>query len=403
MKSRGSWAYLLLICAALASAACWGERETPKPPDQAQNWIDDGIPMIEARSTLPTCPACIIELDSMFTIGLPTDTVFPSDGLASIVGGADHRFYVAPLSVEQKIGQYDRHGRLLAMFGGHGEAPGKYYAPAAIAASPDSMLLVLDINQVLWFRLDSLTAEHGPLGDFPNQGGLLAFRGRRFVATSSGGMPGELMYSEPKPDGTQLGVSVSPHTSMTDTEAQLRMWRVITGTDSMWLTMSQKFEAVVEVWQGFQIVRRIRLPAPWYPPYGIEATAASTAGSANGAVWPVTQSIWLDREGVLWTITSVADSTGSVDRRAGGGRSPTEKEILAGAPRPVVSPLRGRFDAVVTAYLISDSTVSLIASARVDPYLVSILSDSVLAERANPEPGLTSFTLYRYALRGYAP
>ncbi len=388
----------LLACGILVVAGCSGGAETPDPLPEASSWLDDGIPMIEASSTLPTCPACTIELDSLFTIGNPSDTVFPADGLTFIVEGAEHRFYVAPLSVEQKIGQYDRHGRLLAMFGGHGEAPGKYYAPAAIAPSPDSMLLVLDINKVLWFRLDSLTAELGPLGDFPNQGGLLAFRDRRFVTTSSGGMPGELLYSEPKPDGTQIGVSVSPHISMTDTESELRMWRAITGSDSVWLTASWHFAPVVELWNEFRRVRRFVLPAPWWPTGGAEGTTPFSTTIA-----PLTRAIRLDAAGRLWTLTSVPDSAYVAAAARTTSKPVSEREILQQRSVGAEPLTLRRFNTVVAVYQLSDTTVSLVASQRFEPTLVSFLSDTILAGTSRSEPGMTQLSIYSYTLRGLSP
>lgn len=393
---------LLAVCLVMILVGCSDDSGKPRADVAAiveEHSTDDTIPTIRANSLSPTCSSCTIELRPMFSIGHPLDSVFPPDGDIRIAEGADHRFYVAPLSVDQKIGQYDREGRLLAVFGGHVEEPGKYYTPAAIAASPDSMLLVLDRNQVIWYHLDSLTAEHAQLGDFPNQGGLLAFRKRRFVATSSGGMPGELLYSDPNPNGTQIGTSASPSTSRIDREAELRMWRVITGTDSTWFTASWRFEPLVEEWDRLGKRRRFVLPAPWYPRYDLRAAQAAMEGP-NAPVLPVMRALWRDTQGLLWTITSIADRDLVADG-SGARNQPTERDLLRGSTGGWRQADEDRFDAIVAAYAISDSSISLVSSARFDPLLVAFLSDTVLAGLSHPEPGLTQFTLFRIDLTGY--
>jgi hypothetical protein len=315
--------------------------------------------------------------------------------------GADQRFYAAPLSIEQKIGAYDWHGALLAVFGGHGEAPGKYLAPGVLIPSPDTMLLVLGFNQAVWYQLDSLTGENRRLPYALNQPRGIAFGDKRFVTTSTGGMPGALFLSEPFPGGSQLGTSSSPLRSQFTTVAGLRMFRHITGDEREWFTMAQFLSPTMEVWQRGRRVRQVLLPAPWYEPYGVEAWEPVRRGIPAPEVITVTKSVWRDQRGLLWTITAVPDAHlpphyRDTDRGAA-------SEGPAKSPAPVVRPIREQNDAVIAVYLVTDSSVALIASQRFDQNLNRFLSDSVLAESTYPEPGLTRFSLYRFRLSGFLP
>lgn len=383
----------LHACAPSADSNQNAATAAPQPPDT--------LPTLVAISTEPTCPRCTIEIDSVATIGLSTDSVFPMD-FAFIVEGADQHFYVAPLSDGMKIGKYDGEGDLQTIFAGRGEAPHQFRALSEMAASPDSMLLILGINRATWYRLDSLTATHQQLSATLNQARALAFRAHHFVATNSGGMPGELLYSEPPPNGTQLGVSLTPSHSEFGTVAGLRMLSHITGDEREWLTISQFFSPTVDVWRGAQRVRHVRLPAPWYRVYdGLEPWKPTRHGVPAGELITSTQSIWRDKHGLVWTITSLPDADLPPDYLHTDRSLVTSKE--SDAPPPRSRPIREQSDAIVAVYALSDSTITLIASHRFDQNVNRFLSDSVLSESTNPEPGLTRFILYRFRLSGYSP
>jgi hypothetical protein len=346
----------------------------------------------------------VIELDSLTQIGSDQDSLFIT-GEGHLVQAADQQFYVAPLSVDQAIGRYDWSGRLTAVFGGRGEAPGKYLGVGGLFQSPDSLLLVLGFNQAVWYDLSSLVGELRTLPVMLNQPSAVAFSGHRFIATTTGGIGAALFYSEPQPSGTGIGVSASPTMTSLETEAALGMFRSVAAmSTTRYVAMGRYLAPILEVWTSDSgLVRRLAVPAPWFESYGTEAWGPITAGVPSGAVLTVTRSIWLDGEGRLWTITNLPDAGLPADYPTSAHREAARRVGVvtegAGADVPRM-PLREQADAIIAVYEVSDTAVKVIAKTRVDARLTRFLSDSIVAELEIPEPGVNRFILYRFRLAG---
>lgn len=371
--------------------------DAPREPqvDRALSVAASG-PRLRALSDAPTCPSCEIQLDSFAVIGTSVDTVFPMGG-AMIVQGADQAFYVAPMSEQLKVGRYGWTGQLELLLGGRGEAPGKYYSPAGMAASPDSQLLVVSEGRVVWYDMGSLNAVTLPLAVTLNQPSVVAMRGRRFVATTTGGvgMLGQLFYSEPGPSGTPIGRSTSPITATKESVGGIEMFRSLTASDTLTVLTTRRFlEPILEVWSvGAGRVREIELPAPWYPKYDLNALTPAAAGASQVELVPMTFHVWKDAEGLVWTLTSVPDDQRSKEVEPSNPNGSRSEGV-----RSTSRPLRDQGDGVVAVYAVSDTAVHLVASARFDALLTFFLSDSVVAERSYPDQGSTRFILHKLRL-----
>jgi len=354
-------------------------------------------PLLQAASTEPTCPTCDIVLDSLFTVGLSNDTVFPIE-LAHVVQGADQQFYIHPLSDQLKIGRYDWKGRLTRLFGGHGEAPGQYRFAGTLAAAPDSQLLLVEYRKVHWYDLRTLESSAEPVPVPLNQPALIALSGRRFLATTTGGvgMAGEIYLSTPNPEGLVLGRTTSPRRSNTETMGGASMFRHVTGrVPGEFYTIGWFLAPTLERWTTSGGLKdRVELPAPWFVPYGIDALIERDA-KPRAAPLAGTTSLWQDGSQRIWTVTRVPDPRTI-------GLPPPQVVSDADAHRGVqaeetLAPNQ-RADAVIAAYEISDSSVSLLTSKRFDQRVLGFLSDSIVVERSFPEPGLARFVVYRLRL-----
>jgi hypothetical protein len=333
-------------------------------------------------------------------IGTSVDTVFPMGG-ATIVQGADQAFYVAPMSEELKVGRFGWTGQLGMLLGGRGEAPGQYHSPAGMAASPDSQLVVVSVGRVVWYDLRSLQAVTLPLSVTLNQPSVVALTGRRFVATTTGGvgMLGQLFYSDPGPAGTPIGSSTSPITPTKESVDGIEMFRSLTASDTLTMLTTRRFlEPILEVWSvGKGRIREVELPAPWYPKYELSALAPAAAGASQVELVPMTFHVWRDVEGLVWTLTSVPDSKRS--KQVVAAVSPGSHGVRSEGVRAGPRPLRDQGDGVVAVYEVSDTSVRLVASARFDALLTFFLSDSVVAERSYPDQGSTRFILHKLRLK----
>ncbi|MDX2263060.1 MAG: hypothetical protein SFU84_15315 [Gemmatimonadales bacterium] len=354
-------------------------------------------PLLRSSSDEPTCPTCDIVLDSLFTVGFSDDTVFPLVP-ASVVQGADQQFYIHPMSDQLKIGRYDWKGALTLLFGGQGEAPGQYGSAGTLAAAPDSQLLLVEYRKVHWYDLQTLESSAEPVPMPLNQPALIAFSGRRFLATTTGGvgMSGEIYLSTPNPGGLVLGRSTAPTVPNTATVGGASMFRHVTGrVPGEFYTIGWFLAPTLERWTTSGGLRdRVELPAPWFVPYGVEALIERDA-KPRAAPLAGTTSLWQDGSQRVWTVTRVPDPRTiglpppKVVSDADAHRGVQAEETLAPNQRA---------DAVIAAYEISDSSVSLLTSKRFDQRVLGFLSDSIVVERSFPEPGLARFVVYRLRL-----
>ena len=395
-RLTGTWARkLALACATLAGACSGGPAEEGPRGGADSAGLHAGIRSLKSDGMEAACAGCTVVIESLATIGALSDTIFPV-GLSYLVQGADQRFYAGPLSERFAVGRYGRDGRLQSLLGGRGEAPGEWPAISGLAASPDSLLLVLGVSTVVWFDLDSTTWTQSRSPVILNQPSLVALRGKRFAGTSTGGIQGELFFSEPQPSGQMLGRSSAPTGNGFQTEAQVRMFRVAARQDSQRIvTVSQYLSPTLQVWSADSgLLAHGELPAPWFVPYGMDAWDAIAAGLSGEEVLTMTTGVWVDAAGRLWTVTSVPDPRLPPVEARLSALAKRQKTEMPEAPGSPGEPSAVQ-DAIIAVYELSAGKVTLLAWRRFDTALTTIVSDSVVAQVSVPDPLLTRFVLYQ--------
>lgn len=346
---------------------------------------------IEARDTVAECRECRIVLDSIASIGLETDSVVPSDP-ADIVEGVDQAFYVTTMTERARVGVYDWQGKLVRLLGRTGEGPGELKAAISVAASRDSFLAVLDYSRILWYSLgggEPITRVLPiPIAEFRT----IALPGRGLVVAAEQRMPGRaFLYVD------TLGVMHPFGDSLKAPRSGLEeyMPHSLTVRDrSGFFAMPYYVTPRLDEWElSGKLVRRYELPAPWFEPYTRDRLRDLGRLGPRGMRIAISNGAWRDANGLLWTIATVPDprwkivaDTGDKDERG---------EVHApywGYDRRQVQ------DAVIAVYRLTDSSVTLVASQRVDFPLSRFLSDSVVAERKYIDRGAPVFNLFRYRL-----
>ncbi|MCA9763926.1 MAG: hypothetical protein KC544_12440 [Gemmatimonadetes bacterium] len=252
------------------------------------------------------------------------------------------------------------------------------------------------MSTVVWFDLDSTTWTQSRSPVILNQPSLVALRGKRFAGTSTGGIQGELFFSEPQPSGQMLGRSSAPTGNGFQTEAQVRMFRVAARQDSQRIvTVSQYLSPTLQVWSADSgLLAHGELPAPWFVPYGMDAWDAIAAGLSGEEVLTMTTGVWVDAAGRLWTVTSVPDPRLPPVEERLSALAKRQKTEMPEAPGSPGEPSAVQ-DAIIAVYELSAGKVTLLAWRRFDTALTTIVSDSVVAQVSVPDPLLTRFVLYQ--------
>ncbi|MES2305613.1 MAG: hypothetical protein V4558_08900 [Gemmatimonadota bacterium] len=349
--------------------------------------------IISARDTTPACPQCVIALDSLTTLGLEDDSVTPRDP-TSVVQGADQLFYVAPMSEQGRVGVYGWDGHLVRLLGRTGDGPGELRWAASVAAAPDGSLGVLDFNRILWYPLlggaPITQVLDQPLGEFRT----LALPGRGLVVATEQSMPGRaFVYVDSLGNRRDFGDSLKARATVGDGFAPHSL--AASGGGHFYAMPWYNTPRIDEWDTNGRLLRRYQLPAPWFTPYGIEPLRELQRVGVRGLRLAISSSAWRDRAGLLWTITNVADPRWKVVADIG------QKDEL-GARQPLLSGYDKRLvqDAIIAVYRVTDTSVALVASRRVDMPLSRFLSDSVVAERTQAGREDVGFNLFRYRLRG---
>ena len=383
--SSRAWALRGVVFALIAFAACVDDSDVQRASDRSASSPDSSsIPVIWNSDTIPSCSSCKIQIEHFASIGSPDDTAF-AYMMAEIVEGADQRFYVGPMSGGQRIGVFDWSGTLLKLFSRRGEAPGRHQGISAMATTPDSMLVVLGSNIAIWFPLPEGAPQTVVLPYTQNEPRVAAFRGHIFSAAVGTPIRRGFFSSFGRDSTIAFGDSLPAPTPGTLTLDQRRAYRQLTpAAKNRFWAMSSSLEPLVEEWTvDGTLLRRYRLPAPWFKTHGLEIYPDLQKHGIRGVRVSVGRSIWRDKEGRLWTITQVSDPDWALVRDQPG---------VSGFDRSKVT------DAVIAVYEVTDSTIDLLAKRQVDQALGRFLSDSVVAEVLYPDNDVTHFNLFRFRL-----
>ena len=358
----------------------------------------DTIIAITNNDTLPLCGTCRIVVDSVTSIGTANDSVFarPPTG---IVEGSDQAFYVAALSAPGRIARYDWHGHLDKLLGRTGDGPGELRWAMAVSATADSFLAVLDYRRIVWFPLPDgpviTEALLPPIAEFraialPRRGFVAAVVQDRSLRT--------FIYRGPDGTSRTFGDSSGPPDShmMERQEGDRSHWLTALDSNRFW-AMPEFFESSVEEWStDGALLRRYRPPAPWFVPYGPEMLKQLGSSGIRAVPLAMSKAVWRDSQGRMWTLTQVPDPHWRVQRDAGAEldeRGERHATLCCFDRRKVV-------DGIIAVYQVTDSSIALIASRRVDMPLVGILSDTIAVEGVYPSADVMTFNVFRFRLVG---
>jgi hypothetical protein len=155
-------------------------------------------------------------------------------------------------------------------------------------------------------------------------------------------------------------------------------------------------EALIDEWEtSGRFLRRYRLPAPWFIPYGLGPLKELQQSGIRGTRIAMSGGVWRDATGRLWTITNVPDPKWRSRSDSGIRDEHGNRYVqLWGFDRREV------LDAIVAVYALTDTSVVLVASGRFAMPLSRFLSDSVVVERRYVDREVISFNLFRFRLVG---
>ena len=358
----------------------------------------DTIAAVTNNDTIPLCSTCRIVVDSITSIGTANDSVFapPPTG---IVEGSDQAFYVARVSTQGRVARYDWHGQLSRLLGRTGDGPGELRWAMAVATSSDSFLAVLDYRRIVWFPLPDGPAITEVLLPPIAELRSIALPGRGFVAAVVQDRSlRSFIYRGPDGTNRTFGDSGGQPDSRTMErhEGDRSHWLAAIDANRFW-AMPEFFEPSVEEWStNGTLVRRYRPPAPWFAPYGPDMLRQLAANGIRAVPLAMSKAVWRDSHGRMWTLTQVPDPHWRVQRGIGieldehGERHAT----LWGFDRRKV------VDGIIAVYQVTDSSIALIASRRVDMPLTAILSDSIAVESVYPSVDVMTFNVFRFRLVG---
>lgn len=344
-------------------------------------------------SSAVACADCTIEVTHVARLGAVEDSVGPGD---YVWGTRDTRgnFFVGPAVGGGSVLRYGADGRLDGLIGRAGEGPGEFRLVGAMVVGVGDSLHVFDRG---W----SNRSTFAPSGEYVSSTPLIPMGvdhlayfsdGTMVVAGSSQtsslvGYPAVVL----RPDGQwqrPIG-AVSPlvGTGQSTRDDSRSMGP---GRDrTIWLAHFNRYR--LEQWdlEG-RLIRVLDRDAEWFQPW------PGTAQLGSGLYEPPRPSlreVWQDDDGVVWTVTFVADAEWQ-PREDPGATAPGAE----GGGVPEMDERDQIYDAIIEA--IEPTTGSLLASTRVPYYLPRLAVPGLLIGRSGDGTGMVFVDFYEPRLLG---
>lgn len=353
-RSVGCLATLLLLSAGSAASQ--------------QKGIDQQI------TSVPSCPRCKIELDSVATLATP-DSV---DVGASYVVAVDSRGRFHWLAQDgSRVALFDRSGHFLRAYGRRGRGPGEFSTAAELVVGPADSVFVLDrdLRQVTIFNADLSYAGRVPLDGF----------GLTFALLSSGDFVVNAIANSRSTFGLPLQVvprrAGAPHwfgsrpsdIGPSRTESSQRaiaaghrgaIWSIVPLTYQIeeWTSGGSKTRSFQRLAEPFNNTRR-------------------SQSSQQPKAWVA--SVNQDKTGSLWTVMTIVTRPPTTARS---GRRATERSEFG---MPDLTP----YDSVIE--VIDPATGRLVAAKRFERRSFGLRGDH-LVELREREDGSAAAVVFRY-------
>jgi hypothetical protein len=174
------------------------------------------------------------------------------------------------------------------------------------------------------------------------------------------------------------------HAYRTDNASNLS--RLIAARRNGEIWVGHRYANIVELYSAERTLRQSLIrTAEWFPPLG--AGEDPSVGNFDRSPTPAMHGIWEDADGLLWTVARVK----APSWRPG----PSFQDWRAGKGKP--QPVHESFDTIIE--VIDPATGKLIASLRVDPFVINALSEGYVASYREETDGTPVVDVWQVRLQ----
>lgn len=329
----------------------------------------------------PQCQTCQIMLDTVLTLGGPSDTVLLAYN-SKVAIDSRGRLYVAPLYSEGQIAVYAPDGHLLQLAGRKGQGPGEFDGISQIAAVHDTIHVFEGPRHSVMEPDLSYAVRIHVLPLFPQ---FVAYvEGSLFVTSVTQLAPhlrGPVYQIDSNEVVASFGGDLSPIVHPT------QRLHLVTGTKHGRVITAPIYQYRWEYWnEEGQVARAFLRDAEWFRPW----TDWNTPNPRAVRPKPVLTAMWEDQAGRLWTVVTVADEEWSATEHVRRG----EQQAIAGGSEDY--DYDRVFDSIIE--IIDPDARRVIARTRLDVTIHGVTNQNVLYGKTQHDDGHIIIRLWRARL-----